>query len=86
MKADIAAVILAAGALAAPSENAPRKSAAACTSAVKLDAATNVWTKYKLHPNSFFRSEVNAAVENMSDDSLKAAAAKVADVGSFLWL
>ncbi|KAI1159255.1 1, 4-beta cellobiohydrolase [Nemania serpens] len=86
MKAEIAAVILAAGALAAPSENAPRKSAAACTTAVKLDAATNVWTKYKLHPNSFFRSEVNAAVENMSDASLKAKAAKLADVGSFLWL
>ncbi|GAW21533.1 hypothetical protein ANO14919_110560 [Xylariales sp. No.14919] len=86
MKAEIATILLAAGALAAPSEKAPRKSAAACSSAVTLDASTNVWTKYKLHPNSFFRQEVEKAVEAISDSSLKASAAKVADVGSFLWL
>ncbi|KAI0554409.1 1, 4-beta cellobiohydrolase [Xylaria curta] len=86
MKADIAAVLLAAGALAAPSEKAPRKAAAACSSAVTLDASTNVWTKYKLHPNSFYRKEVEAATAAITDSSLKTAAAKVADVGSFLWL
>ncbi|KAI0521973.1 1, 4-beta cellobiohydrolase [Xylaria bambusicola] len=86
MKADIAAILLAAGALAAPSEKTPRKAAAACSSAVKLDASTNVWTKYKLHANTFYRKEVNAAVEAMTDSSLKSKAAKVADVGSFLWL
>ncbi|RWA05470.1 hypothetical protein EKO27_g9634 [Xylaria grammica] len=86
MKAEIATILLAAGALAAPSEKAPRKSAAACSSAVTLDASTNVWSKYKLHPNSFFRQEVEKAVEAISDSSLKASAAKVADVGSFLWL
>ncbi|KAI0096078.1 1, 4-beta cellobiohydrolase [Nemania sp. FL0031] len=86
MKADIAAVLLATGALAAPSEKNPRAPAAACSSAVTLDASTNVWSKYKLHPNSFYREEVNKAVEGMTDASLKASAAKVADVGSFLWL
>jgi cellulose 1,4-beta-cellobiosidase len=86
MKAETVVALFAAGALAAPSEKAIRKAAAACTSAVKLDASTNVWTKYKLHPNSFYREEVNAAVQAISDSSLKASAAKVADVGSFLWL
>ncbi|KAI0538858.1 1, 4-beta cellobiohydrolase [Xylaria digitata] len=86
MKAEIAAVLLAAGALAAPSDKAPRKAAAACSSAVTLDASTNVFSKYKLHPNSFYRKEVEAAVAAISDSSLKASAAKVADVGSFLWL
>ncbi|KAI8625684.1 glycoside hydrolase family 6 protein [Xylariaceae sp. FL1651] len=86
MKTETLAALFAVGALAAPSNNAPRKSAAACSSAVKLDASTNVWSKYKLHPNSFYRAEVNAAVGNLSDPSLATSAAKVADVGSFLWL
>ncbi|KAI0972363.1 1, 4-beta cellobiohydrolase [Xylaria arbuscula] len=86
MKADIAAALLATGALAAPSEKVPRTSAAACTSAVTLDASTNVFSKYTLHPNSFYRAEVTAALDNLSDASLKTSAAKVADVGSFLWL
>ncbi|KAI0911240.1 1, 4-beta cellobiohydrolase [Ustulina deusta] len=86
MKAEIATVLLAAGALAAPSDKAPRKSAAACSSAVTLDPSTNVWTKYNLHANTFFRKEVEAAVAAMTDSSLKTSAAKVADVGSFLWL
>jgi cellulose 1,4-beta-cellobiosidase len=80
----------AAGALAAPStsdhlKNA-RQSAQACSSAVTLDAKTNVFTKYTLHPNTFYRKEVEAAAAAITDSTLKAAAAKVADVGSFLWL
>lgn len=61
-------------------------SSAGCTSPVTLDAKTNVFATHTLHPNSFYRSEVNAAVGNLSDKSLAAAAAKVADVGTFLWL
>jgi cellulose 1,4-beta-cellobiosidase len=79
----------AAGALAAPPtpvKNTPRGTAAACASAVTLDASTNVWTKYKLHANTYYRAEVMAAVGNLSDTSLTAAATKVADVGSFLWM
>ncbi|KAI0206717.1 1, 4-beta cellobiohydrolase [Astrocystis sublimbata] len=87
MKGEIATILLAAGgALAAPSHKTARKPAAACSSAVKLDASTNVWKNYKLHPNAFFRGEVEKAVESMTDASLKEQAAKVADVGSFLWL
>lgn len=74
----------AATALAAPSE--PRAVSAACSSAVTLDATSNIWKKYTLHPNTYYRQEVAAAVKNLSDQSLATAAAKVADIGTFLWL
>ncbi len=80
---------LASTAIAVPSsthEETPRKVAAACSSAVSLDASTNIWKKYTLHPNIFYRKEVEAAVAGMTDTSLAAQAAKVADVGSFLWM
>ncbi|KAI1104767.1 1, 4-beta cellobiohydrolase [Jackrogersella minutella] len=76
---------LAAGAIAAPS-NAPRRTAAACSEPVTLDPSTNVFAKYTQHANTFYRSEVEKAVEGMTDETLKTQAAKVADVGSFLWL
>ncbi|KAK7707116.1 1,4-beta-D-glucan cellobiohydrolase cel6c [Diaporthe eres] len=69
-------------ALALPQE----KRQSGCSSAVTLDASTNVFAKYKLHPNKFYRDEVNNATAAISDASLKASAAKVADVGSFLWI
>ncbi|KAI0024331.1 1, 4-beta cellobiohydrolase [Xylariomycetidae sp. FL0641] len=77
------------GAAAAPSttvKEAPRRVAAACDAAVSLDAGGNVFAQYTLHPNSFYRDEVNKAVEAITDSALKEQAAKVADVGSFLWL
>ncbi|KAI0885514.1 glycoside hydrolase family 6 protein [Annulohypoxylon maeteangense] len=77
---------LAAGAIAAPSHNVPRKAAAACSEAVTLDPSTNVFKKYTLHANTFYRGEVEKAVEAISDASMKTSAAKIADVGSFLWL
>ena len=89
MKLSTSAVLaFAAAALAAPSATTPQKprQAGACASAVSLDASTNIWKKYTLHPNNFYRKEVEAAVAQMSDSSLAAAAKKVADVGSFLWL
>ncbi|TLS27272.1 hypothetical protein PpBr36_05338 [Pyricularia pennisetigena] len=76
-------------ALASPSrtvKSEPRQAAAGCSSAVTLDASTNVFSKYTLHPNSFYRAEVEAAAEAISDSTLKAQALKVADVGSFLWI
>ncbi|KAL2263785.1 hypothetical protein VTK26DRAFT_5077 [Humicola hyalothermophila] len=85
-----AVLAFAATAAAAPSPSAttPQKprQAAGCESAVTLDASTNVFQSYTLHPNNFYRAEVEAAVEQISDPSLAEAAAKVADVGSFLWL
>lgn len=73
---------LAAVATALPSQNLKR----ACSSAVSLDASTNVWDSYTLHPNSFYRAEVEAAAANISDSTLAAKALEVADIGTFLWL
>ncbi|KAK6079721.1 exoglucanase-6A [Seiridium cupressi] len=73
---------LAAVASALPSQNQKR----ACSSAVTLDASTNVWESYALHPNSFYRAEVEAAAANISDSTLAAKALEVADIGTFLWL
>jgi cellulose 1,4-beta-cellobiosidase len=75
-------------ATAASASPAKRQSAApgACPSPVRLDANTNVFKQYTLHANSFYRAEVEAAVKQISDPTLAAKAAKVADVGSFLWL
>lgn len=69
-------------ALAAPHE----KRQQGCSSAVTLDASTNVFSKYKLHANNFYRDEVNNASAAITDASLAAAAKKVADVGTFLWM
>jgi len=84
-----AALAFAATAIAAPSPTTPQEPRAAssgCASAVTLDASTNVFKKYTLHPNSFYRAEVEAAAKAITDSSLAAKAAKVADVGTFLWL
>lgn len=83
-----AALAFAATAIAAPSPTTPQKprQAAGCDSAVTLDAQTNVFKQYTLHANSFYRGEIELAIQSMSDSTLAAKAARVADVGSFLWL
>jgi cellulose 1,4-beta-cellobiosidase len=63
----------------------PRQASGACSSAVSLDAKSNVWKKYTLHPNNFYRKEIEEAAAGMSG-TLKEQALKVADVGSFVWL
>ncbi|KAK3937924.1 glycoside hydrolase [Diplogelasinospora grovesii] len=76
-------------ALAAPSQTTPeqpRQASTGCSSAVTIDASSNPFKKYTLHANKFYRDEVTAAVAQLSDSSLAASAAKVADVGSFLWI
>ena len=83
MKAFTALLTLAAAANALPSAAVSKR---ACSSPVRLDAKTNVFKQYTLHPNSFYRSEVEQAVRDISDPSLASAAAKVADVGTFLWV
>ncbi|AEO59280.1 glycoside hydrolase family 6 protein [Thermothelomyces thermophilus ATCC 42464] len=84
-----ATLAFAATALAAPSRTTPQKprqASAGCASAVTLDASTNVFQQYTLHPNNFYRAEVEAAAEAISDSALAEKARKVADVGTFLWL
>lgn len=83
MKTSASVLALAALATALPSKPVTKR---ACTSAVKLSGTANAFSTYTLHPNSFYRAEVEAAVKNMTDTSLATAAGKVADVGTFLWL
>ncbi|KIY65197.1 glycoside hydrolase family 6 protein [Cylindrobasidium torrendii FP15055 ss-10] len=68
--------------LAAPSVN----KRAACSSAVTIAQSENPFSGRTLHANAKYREEVETAVAAITDSSLKAKAAKVADVGSFLWL
>ena len=83
MKATIAAIAALAGAVSAlPAEKLSQ--ASACASAVTLSG--NPFATRTLHPNSFYRKEVEAAAAAISDATLKAQALKVADVGSFLWM
>ena len=81
-----AALALAATALAAPSTTTRQKprQAGGCDSAVTLDASTNVFKKYKLHANNFYRGEIELAAAGMSG-AMAEKALKVADVGSFVW-
>jgi cellulose 1,4-beta-cellobiosidase len=81
------AVVLAfaAAAIGAPADMPKRQAPGGCSSAVKLDATTNVWKSYKLHANSFYRSETEAAAEQMSNGDSEAAL-RVGDIGTFLWL
>ncbi|KAB5577584.1 exoglucanase 3 precursor [Coniochaeta sp. 2T2.1] len=84
-----AVLAFAATAVAAPSPTAKDErsvAASGCSSAVTLDPSSNPFKKYTLHPNKFYRDEVTAAVAQISDSSLAASAAKVANVGSFLWI
>ncbi|PKS07425.1 hypothetical protein jhhlp_006028 [Lomentospora prolificans] len=89
MKVTASTLVLAAVAAAAPSptsKESPRAVAAECASAVTLDASTNVFKDYKLHANSFYRSEIEEAVSTMSDEAMKEKALKVADIGTFVWV
>lgn len=63
-----------------------RQASDACSSAVTLDPSENPFKTRTLHPNIYYREEVDAAVKNISDATLAAEAAKVADVGTFLWM
>ena len=90
MKYSFGLVALAALATAAPTETekqaakiAPR---AACTTAVKLAAGSNPFSGKKFYANEYYAGEVAAAVEQISDPDLAAKAAKVGQVGSFLWM
>lgn len=84
MKATTA--VLAALAATASAKNIPRQtSPGGCDAPVTLDASTNVWKDYKLHANSFYREEVEAAAEAGPAD-LKDTILKVADIGTFVWV
>ena len=84
MKLTAASLALAATAAAAPSNERRQDSPGGCDAPVELDASTNIFSSYKLHANSFYRSEVEAAAAEMSG-TLAEQALKVADIGTFVW-
>lgn len=83
MKLTATTLALAGTAMAGP--KSIRQDAGGCDAPVELDATTNIWEQYKLHANNFYRSEIELAMEDMSED-LAAQAAQVADTGSFVWV
>jgi cellulose 1,4-beta-cellobiosidase len=77
------------GAFAAPSpvEQGPitaRAAAAACATPVTLSG--NPFASRSIYANKEYSKEVVTAAASMTDSSLAAAASKVADVGTFLWM
>ncbi|KAF9264595.1 cellulase [Marasmius fiardii PR-910] len=62
----------------------PLEARAPCTSPVTLSG--NPFQSRTLHANDHYGDYVRAAVDRISDSTLKTQAAKVADVGTFLWL
>jgi cellulose 1,4-beta-cellobiosidase len=83
MKLTVSSVLalLATSAFAAPRP----QQGTACTSAVTLDPSVNPFSSRSLWANPYYAAEVKTAVAAISDSSLAAKAAKVADIGSFLW-
>jgi len=59
---------------------------AKCSVPAVLGTSTNVWANRTLHATSSYRAEVEKAVAAIEDEKLKNQAAKVADVGTFLWM
>ncbi|KAI1371834.1 glycoside hydrolase family 6 protein [Hypoxylon crocopeplum] len=57
-----------------------------CSTPAVLDAETNVWETHTLHPNIYYRNEVEQAIEAIKDVELRQRAAKVADIGTFIWM
>lgn len=53
---------------------------------VSLNASTNIWSQYTLHPNPFYRQQVIDAAEVIQDATLQKKALKIADVGTFFSL
>jgi cellulose 1,4-beta-cellobiosidase len=83
----LASAISGASAAPTPSEEGPitaRQASGACTSPVTLSG--NPFAGRSIYANKFYASEVNAAVALITDSTLKAKAAKVANIGTFLWL
>ena len=53
---------------------------------VSLNASTNIWLDYTLHPNSIFRAKVEAAAKHIEDGELRQKALRVAEIGTFIWV
>lgn len=63
-----------------------RQSALKCDKPVTLDAKTNIWLNYTLHPNSIYRKQVLAAADLVADAETNKRAQEVAAKGHFVWI
>ncbi|USP78604.1 glycoside hydrolase family 6 protein [Curvularia clavata] len=86
LSATVASAVTGAFALPSPleKESIAARQSAPCSSAVTLSG--NPFTTRTLYPNKFYSAEVKAAVAKISDSTLAAKAAKIANVGTFLWI
>ncbi|KAF1939315.1 cellobiohydrolase-like protein II precursor, partial [Clathrospora elynae] len=83
----LASAITGAFALPSPTENGPitaRAAAAACATPVTLSG--NPFASRSIYANKFYSSEVVSAAAAITDTALASAAAKVANVGTFMWI
>jgi cellulose 1,4-beta-cellobiosidase len=82
----VASAITGAFALPSPIENGPitARQAAACATPVTLSG--NPFASRSVYANKFYSSEVVAAAAQMTDSAMAAAALKVANIGTFLWM
>jgi len=88
MKYSLTATALAALATTVMAAPAPSRieARAACSTAVTLKSGTNPFKGQKFWANPYYAAEVDAAVAAISDESLAASAAKVGEVGTFMWI
>lgn len=59
---------------------------AGCDAPVSLNASTNIFKEYKLHPQIIYRRRAEVAAEVIADAELKSRALKVAYAGQFVWM
>jgi cellulose 1,4-beta-cellobiosidase len=57
-----------------------------CETPVSLNASTNIFQEYKLHPNIIYRKRAEAAADIIADPELKSRALKIANAGQFVWM
>ena len=86
LSATVASAVTGAFALPSPleKESIAARQSAPCSSAVTLSG--NPFSNRTLYPNNYYGAKVKAAVANISDSTLAAKAAKVANIGTFLWM
>ena len=63
----------------------PQKNAG-CDAPVILDAKTNVFLNYTLHPHSTWRNMVSGAAVKIGNPDLKEQALRAAEQGTFAWM
>lgn len=82
MKYSYSLAAFAAMVAAAPAPNPVEPRAAAVT----IAAGSNIFSGRTIHANKYYASEITTAMASVTDATVLAAAAKIAKVGTFLWM